>query len=888
MLYLSSFISAPTSPPAVSATGGSFQVGHRRKNSDGLFTETQVITGVSFPCQVSLQPSIDPGKIADEILVRHQNDSVWRKVPQSLLNGSQASLPASIPTSWDPVSTAQLADNQGSQETVGLDFGEFNSASEPSQTFYVVNNGIDTIETISINLRSPEGYLLDILNDRLEVSLQGVKGKFGAGNLDTTYNVVHVYSSGSLNTLPVIIPVGGGLKITLKLVNFPAYGLQSSPIEAEFDITPNAGAVSVPPLSAWPDSGIHWDPQNEFQWVTKDPASSQILLNPYRIRVGSRIFNSDLRVPITAPDSDVFLVISGNGIVTLEPQAGFVLPDGSLKVAKISLVVNTGVIESYEPLVPLSTPPYFLEPSGALEDARFVQIGPSGLLELGGSMGVSVGSEGYFVGLGPAIVKTSVDVSEGDKLGSNAQGEAILDPEGSITALKDGLAGTRILVWVGPKGGSGGSFTQDPTNLGSSRTSTQYALTSSTGSGANLLGATQTLAGLMIASDKTKLDGIAPGAQVNVPSNLSGTPGASSYQIANSNGTGVTLPIVGALAGLMSPSDKSKLDGISSGAQVNAPTNLSGTPGVSTILLSSSTGSSYTIPAATTSQAGLMTAADKTALNSSGATNLSISQETLGLGLQSSTGTNVTIPRAVNLSGAQVGLVSKSDVDSWNAKQNAITTPGSGAKLISGSFLKDLVAGSGVTITPDGNNVILSAAGFAPLASPAFTGTPTSPTASSPDIATGQIATTAWVSQKHAIGVCSYSGAGQSIGNGIWTPYAEVGALGYSLGGFTLAAGGGLVIPRPGVYSISVRGVINVPIAQSCRALVGFVDGASSFVPINTIVNANPAADMETYYSVSVDVLLGTGVIRPAFYVAVNLVGPILVGVNALTIVRVG
>jgi hypothetical protein len=729
----------------------------------------------------------------------------------------------------------------------------------------VVNNGIDTIETISINLRSPEGYLLDILNDRLEVSLQGVKGKFGAGNLDTTYNVVHVYSSGSLNTLPVIIPVGGGLKITLKLVNFPAYGLQSSPIEAEFDITPNAGAVSVPPLSAWPDSGVHWDPQNEFQWVTKDPASSQILLNPYRIRVGSRIFNSDLRVPITAPDSDVFLVISGNGIVTLEPQSGFELPDGSLKVAKISLVVNTGVIESYEPLVPLSTPPYFLEPSGALEDARFVQIGPSGLLELGGSMGVSVGSEGYFVGLGPAIVKTSVDVSEGDKLGSNAQGEAILDPEGSITALKEGLAGTRILVWVGPKGGSGGSFTQDPTNLGSSRTSSQYALTSSTGSGANLLGATQTLAGLMVASDKTKLDGIAPGAQVNVPSNLSGTPGASSYQIGNSNGTGVTISIAGAQAGLMSPSDKSKLDGIASGAQVNAPTNLSGAPGVSTILLSSSTGSSYTIPAATTSQAGLMTAADKTALNSSGATNLSITQETLGLGLQSSTGTDVTIPRAVNLSGAQVGLVSKTDVDTWNAKQNAITTPGSGAKLISGSFMKDLVAGSGVTITPDGNNVILSSSGK-PIVGTAN------------QIIVDSSGANVVISQASP---ARFAKADAASGNVLvpipagWTLLTFSSPTGSSCPQLTATGDGRVTVNTAGIYSFSFNGLLSTPNSSTARVLCGLSAGGALLSLGYTLVNATMASTdnhINTMHTVSVTAGTTVGF---AIYVDLVAAGPL-------------
>lgn len=890
MLYLSSFISAPTSPPSVSATGGNFQVGHRRKNSDGLFTETQVITGVSFPCTATLQPSIDPGKILDEVLVRLASDSVWRKVPQSLLVGSQVSLPASIPTTWDPVSTAQLSDSQGSQEIAGLDFGEFNSASEPTQTLYVLNNGLDTIESISVNLRGPGGTVLGVLNDRLEISLVGVKGKFGAGVVDTTYNRVHVYSSNNLNTIPVLIPVYGAAKLTLKLTNFPAYGLESTPIEADFDITPNASAVSVPALSSWPQDALQWDTQNAFQWLSEDPGSTKILLNPYRIRVGNRVFNSDLRIPITVPNGDSFLVISGNGVVTLEPQQDFVLPSGSLKIAKVSVDVPTGTLESYESLVPLNTPAHFLKPLGAIEDGKFVRISTGGLLEHGGTSGitgVSVGTQGLFVGLGAAMVKTSVAVVSGDKLGSNALGEAILDPEGSVTALSAGAIDSRILVWVGPKGGGGGSI-QEPTNLGSSRTASQYTLTSSTGTSANLLAVTSTLAGLMIPGDKTKLDGIASGAQVNVPSNLSGTAGASNYVISNSNGTGVTIPLVGSLAGLMNPSDKTKLDGIASGAQVNVPTNLSGTPGASTILLSSSTGSSYTFPAATTSLAGLMTAADKVALNSSGVTNLSIFQGTTGLDLISSSGTDTQIPKAINLTGSQLGLVSKDDVTLWNSKQNAITTPGSGTQLISGSFMRSLVAGTGIGISQTGNDITLSASGFAPLASPSFTGTPLAPTPSNQELETNQIVTANWAQQKHAAAVIGYSGAAQSIAGSAWTTYTAAGTLTYAIGGFTMAAGGaGLVIPRTGLYMVNIRGLINVPPAQSIRILIGFVSGASGYVGYQTVLNANPASIGDTHFSATTVIPLGASeVIRAAAYGDVNATGPILLSVYSVSIVR--
>lgn len=73
--------------------------------------------------------------------------------------------------------------------------------------------------------------------------------------------------------------------------------------------------------------------------------------------------------------------------------------------------------------------------------------------------------------------------------------------------------------------------------------------------------------------------------------------------------------LAGGDAGFMSGSDKSKLDGIEEGAQVNVPANLSTTVGDSTVTVNSDTGTDATIPAATTTDAGVMTAADKTKLD---------------------------------------------------------------------------------------------------------------------------------------------------------------------------------------------------------------------------------------------------------------------------------
>jgi hypothetical protein len=74
--------------------------------------------------------------------------------------------------------------------------------------------------------------------------------------------------------------------------------------------------------------------------------------------------------------------------------------------------------------------------------------------------------------------------------------------------------------------------------------------------------------GFMTGADKTKLDGIATGAQVNVATDLSYT--AASRLLASSTGADVTLPLVGSDAGLMSAADKTKLDGVATGATANS------------------------------------------------------------------------------------------------------------------------------------------------------------------------------------------------------------------------------------------------------------------------------------------------------------------------------
>jgi len=78
---------------------------------------------------------------------------------------------------------------------------------------------------------------------------------------------------------------------------------------------------------------------------------------------------------------------------------------------------------------------------------------------------------------------------------------------------------------------------------------------------------------------------------------------AATRLLESSTGTDVTLPLVGADAGLMTAADKTKLDGIASGAQVNVATDLAYT--AATRSLTSSTGTDVTLPLVTSTDPGL-------------------------------------------------------------------------------------------------------------------------------------------------------------------------------------------------------------------------------------------------------------------------------------------
>lgn len=147
------------------------------------------------------------------------------------------------------------------------------------------------------------------------------------------------------------------------------------------------------------------------------------------------------------------------------------------------------------------------------------------------------------------------------------------------------------------------------TNLSATRTATAVTVVSDTGADASLPAATPSLAGVMSAADKTKLDGLTSGGGGSGSTNLTFSRTSTTLTILSDTGTDAILPAANVdSAGILTAADKTKLDAL-------GPANLTFSRTATTLTVLSDTGTDAVLPAATSSEAGVMTAADKAKLD---------------------------------------------------------------------------------------------------------------------------------------------------------------------------------------------------------------------------------------------------------------------------------
>jgi len=191
----------------------------------------------------------------------------------------------------------------------------------------------------------------------------------------------------------------------------------------------------------------------------------------------------------------------------------------------------------------------------------------------------------------------------------------ILSTAGPASGLNPTIiAGTALAVgdWLlfGLTGWAFVPNNTNPTDLGVSRQSTSVTILSSTGADATISAADSLLAGTMTASDFNKLSGVQEGAQANVGTNLGSSEAASTLTLTSSTGSSTVIQAATeTTAGVMTSAQVSKL-------MESTPVNVSFFPLGSEVQAQTNTSSERTtLPAATLLAAGAMSAADKSKLD---------------------------------------------------------------------------------------------------------------------------------------------------------------------------------------------------------------------------------------------------------------------------------
>ncbi|WP_434222488.1 hypothetical protein [Limnospira platensis] len=195
----------------------------------------------------------------------------------------------------------------------------------------------------------------------------------------------------------------------------------------------------------------------------------------------------------------------------------------------------------------------------------------------------------------------------------------------NVTGLQGALDGkeptfTKNTAFHKNFGTTTGTVTEgNDVRLSNARTPTSHthgniSNTGTIGSTANLPLITTTLGAVTTGTFGSTANTFCRGDDSRLSTNLSYTTGAAQGTVTSSTGTNATIPAATtSIAGLLTSADKSKLNGIAAGAQVNVATNLGVTAGTTAgPVVTSSTGTNVTLPTASATNSGIITTGNQT------------------------------------------------------------------------------------------------------------------------------------------------------------------------------------------------------------------------------------------------------------------------------------
>ena len=304
--------------------------------------------------------------------------------------------------------------------------------------------------------------------------------------------------------------------------------------------------------------------------------------------------------------------------------------------------------------------------------------------------------------------------------------------EGSIANAK--LSNSAITI-AGTSTSLGGSIAAD--DIISGVTSGQITNAQLANDGITIAGNDTSLGGTITAATILATTGVVSGS-AQIESNINDLADA---RIAAANVTDLSDVTSAGSGAIITSAERTKLGGIAAGAEVNVDTNITVSEGANTVEIQSSTGTNDSIAAATTSAAGVMTATDKTKLDGietsadvTDATNVTsglVAATTISSGNQTTIQTNLGVDAAgtdnSTLSGLTATAIGKSIVtgSSASAIRSTIGVDAAGTDnstdvtlagvpnyiTISGQTITrhqidigddtNLAAGTGVTLTGD-------------------------------------------------------------------------------------------------------------------------------------------------------------------------------------------